>query len=99
VDSRCSTSEGVWFGAAASNLFAVAKLVPLGLFIIAGLVFAFSSHGVQPQPIPAPPSTWLEAILLLVFAYGGFEGALLPLAEAKDPRRDAPVRALHRRSG
>ena len=38
--------RGVWFGAAASNLFAVAKLVPLGLFIIAGLVFAFSSHGV-----------------------------------------------------
>jgi amino acid transporter len=82
--------RGVWFGAAASNLFAVAKLVPLGLFIIAGLVFAFSSHGVQPQPILAPPLTWLEAILLLVFAYGGFEGALLPLAEAKDPRRDAP---------
>jgi amino acid transporter len=82
--------RGVWFGAAASNVFAVAKLVPLGLFIIAGLAFAFSSHGVEPQPIPAPLSTWLEAILLLVFAYGGFEGALMPLAEAKDPRRDAP---------
>ncbi|HSE45925.1 MAG TPA: APC family permease, partial [Gemmatimonadales bacterium] len=82
--------RGVGFGAAASNVFAVAKLVPLGLFIIAGLGVAFSSHGVQPLPIPAPASTWLEAILLLVFAYGGFEGALMPLSEAKDPRRDAP---------
>jgi amino acid transporter len=28
--------------------------------------------------------------LLLVFAYGGFETALAPMSEAKDPRRDAP---------
>src|SRR5215813_11029862 len=34
--------RGVGFGAAASNVFAVAKLVPLSLFIIAGLAFAFS---------------------------------------------------------
>ena len=32
---------------------------------------------------------WLKAMLLLVFAYGGFETALTPMAEAKDPRRDA----------
>ncbi|MEK6688605.1 MAG: amino acid permease, partial [Gemmatimonadota bacterium] len=29
-------------------------------------------------------------MLLLIFAYGGFEAALMPMAEAKDPRRDAP---------
>jgi amino acid transporter len=32
---------------------------------------------------------WLKAVLLLVFAYGGFESALTPMSEAKDPRRDA----------
>jgi amino acid transporter len=32
----------------------------------------------------------LSALLLLVFAYGGFETALAPMSEAKDPRRDAP---------
>jgi amino acid transporter len=41
--------------------------------------------------VAADAGTWLEAILLLVFAYGGFESALLPLGEAKDPRRDAPI--------
>ena len=41
----------------------------------------------QAQPTAAD---WSQAILLLVFAYGGFEAALVPLAEAKDPRRDAP---------
>jgi len=33
---------------------------------------------------------WLKSMLLLVFAYGGFETALAPMSEAKDPRRDAP---------
>jgi amino acid transporter len=33
-------------------------------------------------------AAWLKAILLLVFAYGGFETALTPMSEAKDPRRD-----------
>ena len=41
--------------------------------------------------VPADAGPWLEVILLLVFAYGGFESALLPLGEAKDPRRDAPM--------
>jgi basic amino acid/polyamine antiporter, APA family len=38
----------------------------------------------------APVASWVDALLLLIFAYGGFEGALFPLGEAKDPRRDAP---------
>jgi amino acid transporter len=29
-----------------------------------------------------------------VFAYGGFEAALFPLGEAKDPRKDAPIALL-----
>jgi amino acid transporter len=33
---------------------------------------------------------WFEAALVLVFAYGGFEAAMLPMSEARDPRRDAP---------
>jgi amino acid transporter len=38
----------------------------------------------------APVRNWLEAVLVLMFAYGGFEGAVIPMAEAKDPRLDAP---------
>jgi amino acid transporter len=33
-------------------------------------------------------------LLLLMFAYGGFESAVIPLAEAKTPRRDAPFALL-----
>lgn len=80
--------RGVRAGARQSNLFAVAKLVPILLFIVAGLFFVhrgnFSIHST------APAGTWLEAVLLLVFAFGGFEGAMIPMSEAKDPKRDAP---------
>src|SRR6185503_8649185 len=34
-----------------------------------------------------------QALVLIGFAYGGFDGAMLALGEARDPRRDAP-RAL-----
>jgi amino acid transporter len=80
---------GVW----TSSAFAVAKLAPLAIFVAAGL---WAMAGGEPSPAPvrateAGTGAWLEAILLLVFAYGGFEAALLPLGEARDPRRDAPV--------
>ena len=89
--------RGVRGGVSTSNAFAVAKLVPLALFVVAGLFVMGTGAGIPASPPASPPATqadagtWLEAILLLVFAYGGFESALLPLGEAKDPRRDAPV--------
>jgi amino acid transporter len=76
-----------------SNAFAVAKLVPLGVFVVAGLG-ALIAGGYAEAPAVnggGGASSWLEVMLLLVFAYGGFEAALLPLGEAKNPRRDAPV--------
>jgi amino acid transporter len=85
--------RGVRGGVSTSNVFAVAKLVPLAVFVVAGLFTMETGGGMHTSTpaIPADRGTWLEAILLLVFAYGGFESALLPLGEAKNPRRDAPV--------
>lgn len=84
--------RGVRSGVGTSSVFAVAKLAPLAIFVVVGL-FVMAGGG-APGPAPAASAdagTWLEAILLLVFAYGGFEAALLPMGEARDPRRDAPV--------
>jgi basic amino acid/polyamine antiporter, APA family len=80
---------GVW----TSTAFAVAKLAPLAIFVVVGLWAMAGGEGppAAPRATEADTGTWLEAILLLVFAYGGFESALLPLGEARDPRRDAPV--------
>ena len=80
---------GVW----TSTVFAVAKLAPLAIFIVAGLWAVTAGYGASAaiRPTEAGTGAWLEAILLLVFAYGGFESALLPLGEARNPRRDAPL--------
>jgi APA family basic amino acid/polyamine antiporter len=73
-----------------SNVFTVAKLVPLFLVALAGAVYLFAGHKASANlTIGAGRSAWQQAALLLVFAYGGFETALTPLGEAKDPRRDA----------
>ncbi len=84
---------GVGAGAGQSNLFIVAKLGVLAVFIAAGAIFLFTMRG-NPAPAqlaaPGGAGGWLEAVLLLVYAYGGFEAALIPMAEAKDPQRDAP---------
>ena len=81
--------RGVRTGTLVSNVFTVAKLVPLFLVAIAGAFYLAAGHRASPVlPTGAGPSAWLKACLLLVFAYGGFETALTPLGEAKNPRRD-----------
>lgn len=80
--------RGVRAGAGTSNLFTAAKLIPLGIFIVAGL--ALSQHAVTPAPVATTADGWFQAALALIFAFGGFEAALMPMSEAKDPRRDAP---------
>ncbi|HET7750417.1 MAG TPA: APC family permease [Terriglobales bacterium] len=82
---------GVNAGTQLSNVFTVAKLLPLLVFILLGVAYLLTHH--QPVQIGfanTAHGSWLDAMILMVFAYGGFEGALLPMGEAKDPRRDAP---------
>jgi amino acid transporter len=83
---------GVRGGTRVSNLFTAAKLVPLFAVIVMGLFVLHSHHWQMASASIASPNTsqWLKAMLLLVFAYGGFETALAPMSEAKNPRRDAP---------
>jgi amino acid transporter len=50
------------------------------------------AHGeVVPAPMPHAVSfqDWLGAILVLVFAYGGFEAVFFATGETRDPRRDS----------
>jgi basic amino acid/polyamine antiporter, APA family len=82
---------GVKKGATQSNLFTVGKLVTLVAFIVAGLAFVSFKHLPLAIVLPTgPPKFWLHPVLLLMFAYGGYETALMVGGEAKDPRRDYP---------
>jgi amino acid transporter len=67
------------------DFFTVGKLLPLLLLIALGLPRV--SGAVMDTQQPAQPD-WTQALLLLMFAYGGFEAPLIPASETKDPRRD-----------
>lgn len=82
---------GVRQGARTVDLFTVAKLLPLILLVVLGLG-RISGEVLATQAVAAPD--WTQAVLLLIFAYGGFEAALVPASEAKDPRRDSAFALL-----
>jgi amino acid transporter len=80
---------GVRQGAAAVNVLTIAKLGPLLLLLAAGLAFVDPARF---ELVPDPGAGGLrEASLLLIFAFGGFENASVPAAEATRPRRDVPI--------
>ena len=82
---------GVRVGAHLSSAFTIAKLAPLLLFAGAGLLYGFAHLAISPaNPHVATAADWFDASLVLIFAYGGFESALVPMSEARDPRRDVP---------
>jgi len=81
--------RGVKVGTQVSNVFTVAKLSSLGLVCAAGAFYLVSTHKVVPSTsVHGDTHAWLSAVVLLIFAYGGWEAALISAGEAKDPRRD-----------
>src|SRR5262249_17816054 len=73
------------------DLFTLAKLSPLLLLIVLGLP-QLSGEVFATQAVAR--SDWPQAILLLVYAYGGFEAALIPAGGARDPERDTAFALL-----
>lgn len=83
--------QGVRAGAELSNAFTAAKLAALGLVSVAGALYLIATHRLIPEAGGSPgANAWARALVLLIFAYGGFEAALVSAGEAKDPRRDMP---------
>jgi basic amino acid/polyamine antiporter, APA family len=73
------------------DVFTAAKLAPLVLLVLLGLP-RLRPEVLATQAVAEPD--WTGAILLLMFAYGGFEAPLIPAGEAKDPRRDTAFALL-----
>lgn len=82
---------GVRQAAIASNIFTIGKLVPMLIFIAIGLFFLHP----QSFSLGARPSTgaFSQSVLLLLYAFTGFEMAVIPAGEIRNPQRDLP-RAL-----
>jgi amino acid transporter len=70
------------------NAFALGKLAPLVLLVLAGMFFV---EPARLAPGTAPPlADFGKAVLLLVYAYTGFESAIIPTGEMRDAPRDVP---------
>jgi len=83
--------RGVRIGTQISNLLTIAKLLPLMILLIGGFWF-IHIHGSLPSDVGQHPiRAWINAVVLIVFAYSGFEAALIPAGEVKNPIHNTPV--------
>jgi basic amino acid/polyamine antiporter, APA family len=87
---------GVKSGKYLSNFFTVAKVGFLLFFVLAGLLALMFRPEIRvPPTVPTlTAENCFQAVLLLVYAYGGFEGALFVGGESTNPRRDTPIALL-----
>ena len=87
---------GVKTGKYVSNSFTVIKVGFLLFFVLAGLLALAARPEIRvPLTIPAiSGASWFQSMLLLVYAYGGFEGALFVGGETTNPKRDTPIALL-----
>ena len=80
--------RGVREGAGAVTAITIAKLLPLLLFIGAGIFFIHPAHlAFTAWPGSKPLG---DAVILLIFAFVGIEVALIPSGEVKNPARTVP---------
>lgn len=80
---------GVKSGARTAVFLAITKTVPLLMFIFIGVFYVDwgLATGVEPKPGAGGLG---DAVLLLLFAYAGFENTAAPAGEFKNPKRDVP---------
>ena len=83
---------GIRESALMTNIFTVGKLVPLLLFIAVGVFF------IQPDnfdfSVVPDRSSFSSAVLLLIYAFVGFEASVVLAGETKDPGRNIPFGLL-----
>jgi basic amino acid/polyamine antiporter, APA family len=87
---------GVKMGKNVNNFFTAVKVGFLLAFVLAG-GWALAARPELRVAIALPvvsAKTWFETMLLLVYAYGGFEGALFVGGESTNPKRDTPMALL-----
>jgi len=84
---------GMRAGQRTQNVLTIAKLIGMGLLVVAGLsVSGVASLAVE-KPINGPG--WSLALILVLYAYGGWNDAAFVSAELKDRSRNIPRALLY----
>ena len=79
---------GVRHAARMSNVFAVLKMLPLALFVLVGIWF-IEPGNFEFQPVP-DTNTLALAVMVLIFAFSGFEVATINAGEVQNPSKAFP---------
>jgi len=83
---------GVRDAARVTNVFTIGKLIPIILFIAVGLFFISpANYSFAERPAYGAFSS---SVLILIYAYSGFEMAAIPAGEVRDPQRNLPLALL-----
>ncbi len=83
---------GVRQAAIVSNIFVIGKLIPLLLFVAAGMFFVnLANFSVASS---TSFKSFSQAVLLSVFAFSGFEYTGIVAGETREPRRNLPFALL-----
>ena len=85
--------RGIRQSARASNVLIVLKVGFVLGFFAAGAAFVQPQRLAGPTPVP-DAVTFVQAVLIYLFAYSGFERAAVVAGEAREPRRDVPASLL-----
>lgn len=75
-----------------TNVFTIGKIVPLLIFVAVGLFFIQPSNfsfNLVPEY-----GAFSSAVLLLIYAFVGFEAAVIPAGETKEPEKNVPFAIL-----
>jgi APA family basic amino acid/polyamine antiporter len=79
---------GIRQAALVSNVFTVGKLIPIIIFIAVGLFF-LNPHAFALGTRPTT-GAFSQSVLLLIYAFTGFEMAAIPAGEVRNPKRHLP---------
>jgi amino acid transporter len=75
-----------------TNVFTICKILPLLIFVLVGIFF-INPNNFSFADTPSYES-FSTAALLLIYAYVGFEAAVIPAGEAKEPQKNMPFALL-----
>jgi basic amino acid/polyamine antiporter, APA family len=85
--------RGIGLGRAVQNVLAGAKVTALLLFVAFGLAASGGSWAAAEPGTHVAPTSWLLALIPVMFSYAGWNAATYVAEEVRDPSRNVP-RAL-----
>ena len=84
--------RGIGPGRIVGNVLAALKVSALVLFIALGFAFGTGSVAyLQAASGPVAPTSWLLALVAIMFTYSGWNAAVYVAEEIRDPSRNVPI--------